>query len=107
MWGGGASQEKVAAAFNILLSDKNVKAILINIFGGILRCDILAKGILQAVNEMELAKKEALKKIPIVVRLEGTNAKEGKQILDDGAEGLNLISAEGFKEAAEKVVAAL
>lgn len=103
--GGGASEQKVAAAFNILLSDRKVKAILINIFGGIMRCDVLAKGILQAVGLLSPERRKQLDQTPIVVRLEGTNAKEGREILDKS--GLKLTSAADFKEAAEKVVAAL
>lgn len=103
--GGGASQEKVAAAFNILLSDKRVKAILINIFGGIMRCDVLAKGILQAVETLAPERRQQLDRTPIVVRLEGTNAQEGREILAKSS--LKLVSATNFKEAAEKVVAAL
>ena len=96
--GGGASKEKVAAAFKIILQDPKVKAILVNIFGGILRCDMAAEGILAAVKEVGV-------KVPLVVRLEGTNEKEGKEILKRS--GLNIIPASGFAEAAEKVVAAL
>lgn len=103
--GGGASQEKVAAAFNILLSDKRVKAILINIFGGIMRCDVLAKGILQAVQSLSSERRKQLDQMTIVVRLEGTNAKEGREIL--AKSNLKLISAANFKEAAEKVVQGL
>ena len=79
--GGGASKEKVAAAFKILLTDSSVKAILVNIFGGIMRCDIVAEGILAAVKEISGMKDNPLKRVPIVVRLEGTNVKEGKDIL--------------------------
>lgn len=103
--GGGASQEKVAAAFNILLSDKRVKAILINIFGGIMRCDVLAKGILQAVETLSPERRKQLDRTPIVVRLEGTNAKEGREILAQS--NLKLFSVSDFKEAAQKVVAEL
>lgn len=103
--GGGASQEKVAAAFNILLSDKRVKAILINIFGGIMRCDVLAKGILQAVETLSPDRRAQLDRTPIVVRLEGTNAKEGREIL--AKSNLKLFSVSDFKEAAQKVVAEL
>ncbi len=96
--GGGAGKEKVAAAFKIILKDAHVKAILVNIFGGIMRCDVVAEGILAAIQEVGV-------KVPLVVRLEGTNVNEGKEILKKS--GLNLISASEFSEAAEKVVAAL
>ncbi|OGW78519.1 MAG: succinate--CoA ligase subunit beta [Omnitrophica bacterium GWA2_52_8] len=96
--GGGAGKEKVAAAFKIILTDPKVKAILVNIFGGIMRCDVVAEGILQAVDEVGV-------KVPIVVRLEGTNVKEGKAIL--ARSSLNIITAETFSDAATKVVAAL
>ena len=96
--GGGASKEKVAAAFKIILKDPKVKAILVNIFGGIMRCDVVAEGILAAAAELGV-------KVPLVVRLEGTNAKEGKEILQKSK--LNVITAQGFAEAAEKVVAVL
>jgi succinyl-CoA synthetase beta subunit len=95
--GGGASQEKVAAAFKLILADPNVRAILVNIFGGIMRCDVIAKGIVAAAREVNLA-------VPLVVRLEGTNAEEGKRILAES--GLRITPATGMKEAAEKVVAA-
>ena len=93
--GGGASKEKVAAAFKIILSDKNVKGILINIFGGIMRCDVLAQGIVKAAKESKI-------NIPIVVRLAGTNSKEGKKILDES--GLKIISASDLGDAAKKIV---
>ena len=89
--GGGASKEKVAAAFKIILSDKNVKGILINIFGGIMRCDVLAQGIVEAAKETKI-------NIPLVVRLAGTNSKEGKKILDES--GLKIISASDLGDAA-------
>jgi succinyl-CoA synthetase beta subunit len=95
--GGGASAEQVKNAFRILLSDHNVKAVLINIFGGIMRCDIVATGVVQAAKDLGI-------KVPVVVRLEGTNVEEGQQILKDS--GLNFIVADGMKDAAEKVVAA-
>jgi succinyl-CoA synthetase beta subunit len=95
--GGGASKEKVAAAFKIILTDPQVKAILVNIFGGIMRCDVVAEGVLAAVNEVGVH-------VPIVVRLEGTNVKEGKEILKNSS--LNIIAANTFAEAAEKVVGA-
>ena len=96
--GGGASKEKVSAAFKIILSDKNVKGILINIFGGIMRCDVLAQGVVDAVKEINIS-------VPLVVRLAGTNFKEGKMILDSS--GLKLISAENLDDAAKKIVEAI
>jgi succinyl-CoA synthetase beta subunit len=96
--GGGANKEKVAAAFKIILQDPRVKAILVNIFGGIMRCDVVAEGILAAVAEIGV-------KVPLIVRLEGTNVTEGKEILRKS--GLNIIPANTFAEAAEKAVAAL
>ncbi|RPG98253.1 MAG: ADP-forming succinate--CoA ligase subunit beta [Candidatus Pelagibacter sp. TMED106] len=96
--GGGASKEKVSAAFKIILSDKNVKGILINIFGGIMRCDVLAQGVVDAAKEINIS-------IPLVVRLAGTNFKEGKEILDNS--GLKLISAENLDDAAKKIVEAI
>ena len=96
--GGGASKEKVSAALKIILSDKNVKGILINIFGGIMRCDILAQGVVDATKEINIS-------VPIVVRLAGTNFKEGKKILDNSE--LKLISAESLDDAAKKIVEAV
>ena len=93
--GGGASKEKVTAAFKIILSDKNVKGILINIFGGIMRCDILAKGLVEAAKEIKI-------NVPLVVRLAGTNFKEGKEILQSS--GLKIISASDLGDAAKKIV---
>ena len=93
--GGGASKEKVSAALKIILSDKNVKGILINIFGGIMRCDVLAQGVVDAAKEINID-------VPLVVRLAGTNFKEGKEILDKS--GLELISAENLDDAAKKIV---
>ena len=93
--GGGASKEKVSAAFKIILSDKNVKGILINIFGGIMRCDILAQGVVDAAKEIKID-------VPLVVRLAGTNFLEGKKILDNS--GLEIISASDLSDAAEKIV---
>jgi succinyl-CoA synthetase beta subunit len=95
--GGGANAEQVTHAFEILLSDKNVKAVLINIFGGILRVDTLANGVVQAATQTKI-------QLPIVLRLEGTNVEQGREILK--ASGLNFIVAETMKDAAEKVVAA-
>ena len=96
--GGGASKEKVAAAFKLILRDKNVKGILINIFGGIMRCDVLAQGVVDAAKEIDI-------NVPLVVRLAGTNFKEGKEILDNS--GLKLISAENLDDAAKKIVEAI
>ena len=96
--GGGASKEKVSAAFKIILSDKNVKGILINIFGGIMRCDVLAEGVVEAAKETKI-------EVPLVVRLAGTNFKEGKKILDNS--GLKIISASDLADAAKKVVDAI
>jgi succinyl-CoA synthetase beta subunit len=96
--GGGATVEMVKNGFEILMSDKDVKVVLINIFGGILRCDTLAEGVTEAVSEVKV-------KVPVVVRLEGTNVEEGRRILNES--GLNFIVAQGMKEAAEKVVEAL
>ena len=96
--GGGASKEKVSEAFKIILSDKNVKGILVNIFGGIMRCDILAQGIVDAVKEIKLS-------IPLVVRLAGTNVELGKKILDKS--GLKIISANNLSDAAKKVVSVI
>jgi len=96
--GGGASKEKVKSAFKIILSDKNVKGILINIFGGILRCDVLAKGVVEAAKEIKL-------KVPLVVRLAGTNFKEGKKILSES--NLKILSANDLDDAAKKIVEAI
>ena len=96
--GGGASKEKVSAAFKIILSDPNVKGILINIFGGIMRCDILAEGVVEAAKEINI-------NVPLVVRLAGTNYKEGKLILDNS--GLKIISASDLSDAASKIVKAI
>ena len=96
--GGGASKEKVSAALKIILSDKNVKGVLINIFGGIMRCDILAQGVVDAAKEINI-------RVPLVVRLAGTNFQEGKKILDNS--DLKLISAENLDDAAKKIVEAV
>jgi len=96
--GGGASKEKVSAAFKIILSDPNVKGILINIFGGIMRCDILAQGVVEAAKEINI-------NVPLVVRLAGTNYKEGKSILENS--GLKIISASDLSDAASKIVKAI
>ena len=93
--GGGASKEKVSAAFKIILSDKNVKGILINIFGGIMRCDVLAQGVVDAAKEIKI-------NVPLGVRLAGTNFKEGKKILDNS--NLDIISASDLSDAAQKIV---
>ena len=93
--GGGASKEKVAKAFKIILSDKNVKGILINIFGGIMRCDVLAKGVVEAAKETKLS-------VPLVVRLAGTNFEEGKKILNKS--NLKILSATDLNDAAKKIV---
>ncbi len=94
--GGGASQERVEAAFKILLADEHVKAVLINIFGGIVRCDMVARGVVGAAKTLGI-------KIPVVVRLEGTNVEEGQRVIRES--GLNFTVASGMKDAAEKVVA--
>jgi succinyl-CoA synthetase beta subunit len=96
--GGGATREKVTAAFKIIMADPNVKGILVNIFGGIARCDLLAEGIVAAVKEVGLA-------VPLVVRLEGTNAELGKQIISES--GLDVIAANDLADGAEKIVAAV
>jgi len=95
--GGGASTEQVTNAFRLIVSDPNVKAILVNIFGGIMRCDVIAQGVVEAVKVLGL-------KVPLVVRQEGTNVEKGKEIL--AASKLNIITASDMKDAAEKVVAA-
>jgi len=95
--GGGATAERVAEAFKIILSDPAVKGILVNIFGGIVRCDLIAEGIIQAVNEVNVS-------VPVVVRLEGTNASEGRALLADS--GMNIIAADTLVDAADKIVAA-
>ena len=96
--GGGATKEKVTAAFKIITADPNVKGILVNIFGGIMRCDIIAEGVVAAVKEMGL-------KVPLVVRLEGTNVEAGKQIINES--GLNVIAANDLSDGAEKIVKAV
>jgi succinyl-CoA synthetase beta subunit len=96
--GGGASKEKVATAFKLILSDKNVKGVLINIFGGIMQCDVLAQGMVDAAKEMNLD-------IPLVVRLAGTNFEKGKAILDQS--GLKILSATDLNDAAKKIVEAI
>jgi succinyl-CoA synthetase beta subunit len=96
--GGGASEEKVTAAFKIITSDPNVKGILVNIFGGIMKCDVIARGVIAAVKAVGL-------KVPLVVRLEGTNVEEGKAILRES--GLNVIAADDLDDAAQKIVGAV
>jgi succinyl-CoA synthetase beta subunit len=96
--GGGATKEQVMNAFKIILSDENVQGILVNIFGGIMRCDIIADGVVAAAKELDL-------KVPLVVRLEGTNVDKGKEILSQS--GLAIIPADDLADAAEKVVAAV
>jgi succinyl-CoA synthetase beta subunit len=96
--GGGASKEKVTAAFKIITSDPNVKGILVNIFGGIMRCDVIAEGVVEAVKEVGL-------QVPLVVRLEGTNVELGKKIINES--GLNVIAADDLDDAAQKIVKAV
>ncbi len=96
--GGGATKEKVTEAFKIITSDPNVKGILVNIFGGIMRCDVIAEGVVEAVKEVGL-------KVPLVVRLEGTNVEKGKEIIQNS--GLNVIAANDLADAAEKIVKAV
>ena len=96
--GGGASKEKVTAAFKIITADPNVRGILVNIFGGIMRCDVIAEGVVAAVREVGL-------QVPLVVRLEGTNVDQGKKIIDES--GLNVISADDLDDAAQKIVNAV
>ena len=96
--GGGASKEKVTAAFKIIVSDPHVKGILVNIFGGIMKCDIIAEGIIAAAKEVHLS-------VPLVVRLEGTNVELGKKILAES--GLPILSANDLADAAQKIVKAV
>ena len=96
--GGGATKEKVTEAFKIITSDPNVKGILVNIFGGIMRCDVIAEGVIAAVTEVGL-------KVPLVVRLEGTNVDRGKEIINTS--GLDVIAADNLSDAAEKIVKAV
>jgi succinyl-CoA synthetase beta subunit len=95
--GGGASKDKVAAAFKIITADTQVRGILVNIFGGIMKCDVIAEGVIAAVKEVGL-------KVPLVVRLEGTNVDAGKNII--ALSGLNVIPADDLDDAAQKIVAA-
>jgi succinyl-CoA synthetase beta subunit len=96
--GGGATKEKVTEAFKIITSDENVKGILVNIFGGIMRCDVIAEGVIAAVKEVGL-------KVPLVVRLEGTNVELGKEIINNS--GLDVIAADDLKDGAQKIVKAV
>jgi succinyl-CoA synthetase beta subunit len=96
--GGGASKEKVTAAFKIITADPKVKGILVNIFGGIMKCDVIAEGVIAAVKEVGL-------QVPLVVRLEGTNVDLGKKIINES--GLNVISADDLEDAARKIVKAV
>ena len=96
--GGGATKEKVTAAFKIILSDPNVEGILVNIFGGIMRCDIIAEGVVSAAREVQLS-------VPLVVRLAGTNVDLGKEILSKS--GLPIVAADNLADAAEKIVKAV
>jgi len=96
--GGSATAERVTTAFKIILSDSNVKGILVNIFGGIMRCDVIAEGVVAAAKEVKL-------EVPLVVRLEGTNVEKGKEILSKS--GLDIVSADDLGDAAEKVVKAV
>jgi succinyl-CoA synthetase beta subunit len=96
--GGGATAETVTEAFKIIMSDENVKAMLVNIFGGIMRCDIIAEGIVTAAKEVGI-------KVPLIVRLQGTNVEQGREILKNS--GIDIITAEHMDEAADKAVAAV
>ena len=96
--GGGATKEKVTEAFKIITSDKNVKGILVNIFGGIMRCDVIAEGVVEAVKNVGLS-------VPLVVRLEGTNVEKGKDIINKS--GLNVIAADNLSDAAKRIVSAV
>lgn len=93
--GGGATAEKVTEAFKIILSDENVKGIFVNIFGGIMKCDVIAEGVIEAAKEVGL-------KVPLVVRLEGTNVERGKQLLNES--GLNIVAADSMADGAQKIV---
>ncbi|RME38154.1 MAG: succinate--CoA ligase subunit beta, partial [Deltaproteobacteria bacterium] len=96
--GGGATIERVTEAFKIILSDSKVKGILVNIFGGIMKCDVIATGVIEAAKQVGVS-------VPLVVRLEGTNVDKGKQMLAES--GLNIVSADGMADAAEKIVKAV
>jgi succinyl-CoA synthetase beta subunit len=96
--GGGATKERVTEAFKIILSDRNVKGVLVNIFGGIVRCDLIAEGILAAVKEVGVA-------VPVVVRLEGNSSKQGRKLLNNSK--LNVIAGDSLTDAAQKIIAAI
>jgi len=96
--GGGATVERVTEAFKLILSDSKVKGILVNIFGGIMKCDVIASGVIEAAQQVSL-------QVPLVVRLEGTNVEMGKKLLDES--GLNIIAADGMADAARKIVQAV
>ena len=96
--GGGATKERVTEAFKIILGDPNVEGILVNIFGGIMRCDVIAEGVVAAAKEVNIG-------VPLVVRLEGTNVEKGKQILEES--GLAITSADNLSDAADKIVKAV
>ncbi|MBU5615504.1 succinate--CoA ligase subunit beta, partial [Geomonas sp. Red51] len=96
--GGGATIERVTEAFKIILSDKNVKGILVNIFGGIMKCDVIATGVIEAARQVGI-------QVPLVVRLEGTNVELGKKLLAES--GLNIVAADGMADGAQKIVAAV
>ena len=96
--GGGATKEKVTEAFKIILSDQNVKGLLVNIFGGIMRCDIIAEGVIAAAKELKI-------EIPLVVRLEGTKVEEGKKLMSES--GIDIIAADNLSDAAKKIVSSV
>ena len=96
--GGGATKEKVTEAFKIILSDPNVKGVLVNIFGGIMRCDVIAEGVIAAAKELKI-------KVPLVVRLEGTKVEEGKKLMSES--GIDIITAENLSDAAKKIVSSV
>ena len=96
--GGGATKEKVTEAFKIILSDHNVKGLLVNIFGGIMRCDIIAEGVIAAAKELKI-------EIPLVVRLEGTKVEEGKKLMSES--GIDIIAADNLSDAAKKIVSSI
>ena len=96
--GGGATKEKVTEAFKIILSDPNVKGVLVNIFGGIMRCDVIAEGVIAAAKELKI-------KVPLVVRLEGTKAEEGKKLMTES--GIDIITAKNLSDAAKKIVSSV
>ena len=96
--GGGATKEKVTEAFKIILSDPNVKGVLVNIFGGIMRCDVIAEGVIAAAKELKI-------NVPLVVRLEGTKVEEGKKLMSES--GIDIITAENLSDAAKKIVSSV